>query len=38
MYSDFLQKDKDKKINSTNVSLALKIREAKGSEKVEKKK
>lgn len=33
MYSDFLQKDKDKKINSTNVSLALKIRDAKSREK-----
>lgn len=33
LYSDFLQKDKDKKINPTNVSLALKIREAKSREK-----
>lgn len=29
LYSDFLQKDKDRKINSSNVSLALKIRESK---------
>ncbi len=33
IYSDFLQKDREKKINSTNVSLALKIREAKSKEK-----
>jgi hypothetical protein len=29
LYSDFLQKDKEKKINVINVDLALKIREAK---------
>jgi len=29
LYSNFLQMDKDKKINITNVDLALKIREAK---------
>lgn len=29
LYSNFLQMDKDKKINSTNVALALIIREAK---------
>jgi hypothetical protein len=33
LYSNFLQMDKDKKINSTNVSLALKIRESKPVEK-----
>lgn len=33
LYSEMLQKDKDKKINSINVSLALKIREAKSDEK-----
>jgi len=36
LYSDFLQKDKDKKINATNVNLALKIREAKSQEKSKK--
>ncbi len=29
LYSDFLQKDKDRKITAINVDLALKIREAK---------
>lgn len=29
LFSEFLQKDRDRKINSTNVSLAVKIREAK---------
>ncbi len=29
IYSDFMQKDKDKRINASNVGLALKIREAK---------
>ena len=29
LYSNFLQMDKDKKINAANVDLALKIREAK---------
>jgi len=29
MYSDFLQKDKDRKINQSNVSMAMKIRESK---------
>jgi len=29
LYSDFLQKDRERKINATNVDLALKIREAK---------
>jgi len=34
LYSNFLQMDKDKKINAANVDLALKIREAK-SQKTE---
>lgn len=33
LYSDFLQKDKDRKITSSIVDLALKIREAKTAEK-----
>ncbi len=39
LYSEFLQKDKAKKINSITVSLALKIREAasKGQKEVAKK-
>ena len=32
LYSNFLQLDKDKKINATNVDLALAIRTAKGKE------
>jgi len=31
LYSNFLQMDKDKKINAANVDMALKIREAKSS-------
>jgi hypothetical protein len=33
LYSEMLQKDKDRKINQTNVSLAIKIREAKTERK-----
>ena len=36
LYSDFMQKDKEKKINATNVNLALKIRDAKSQEIVKK--
>lgn len=32
LYSNFLQMDKDRKINATNVDLALKIREAKNQQ------
>lgn len=32
LYSNFLQMDKDKKINASNVDLALSIRTAKGKE------
>ena len=36
LYSDFLQKDKERKINASNVDLALKIREAKTQKSGEK--
>jgi len=36
LYSDFLQKDKERKINASNVDLALKIREAKTQRPAEK--
>lgn len=29
MYNDFMQKDKERKINQSNVSMAMKIRESK---------
>ncbi len=34
LYSNFLQMDKDRKINATNVDLALKIRESKSQKQV----